>query len=333
MPKLPALDGLRAAAILIVMLSHTGLGHWVPGGFGVTIFFFLSGYLITTLLRLEAARTGGISLRGFYLKRTLRIFPPMYLTIAVVAALTAVGAIDRPVTSTGVAADLLFLTNYAPQLGWGNGVAIPLWSLDVEEHFYILFSTLFAFAIVRIGNRRAAALCLTLALAVLAGRLATAWGGGDLGYVFYWSHTRLDSILWGSVLAFWQNPAVDRDAWRPNVVHLGAALAVLALCLAIRSPVFRETLRYTLQGAALLVVFSFALQDRGIVARLLGSRPLRLVALLSYTLYLAHMPALLVAEQLRAPMPVLTGLALAFAYAGAMYLAVERPLAALRRRS
>ena len=81
---------------------------------------------------------------------------------------------------------------------------------------------------------------------------------------------------------------MDPDAWRPNPWQLAAALAALALCLAVRAEVFRETLRYTLQGAALLVVFAWALQDRGRAARLLGSAPLRLVALLSYKIGRAH---------------------------------------------
>lgn len=328
--KMPALDGMRAIAILVVMLSHTALGKVVPGGFGVTIFFFLSGFLITTLLRKENAQTGSVSLRNFYFKRTLRIFPPMYITIAAVAALTASGLLDRQLTAGGVAADLAFLTNYAPQIGVSGGVAIPLWSLDVEEHFYILFSALFAFVLCRMPARRAAAICAALASAILAIRLVTVFGMGEIENVFYWSHTRIDSILWGSVLALWQNPAMERGAWRPKIAHVALALVVLALCLAVRAPEFRETMRYSLQGAALFVIFSFVLHDRGVLARLLGSAPLRLVALLSYTLYLAHMPAIAIAEQWHLPLPALSGIALAFGYAALMYVAVEHPIARWR---
>ena len=68
MPYLPQLDGVRAVAILIVFVAHCGYGHLVPGGFGVTVFFFLSGYLITTLLRIERANAGSVSLQAFYLR-------------------------------------------------------------------------------------------------------------------------------------------------------------------------------------------------------------------------------------------------------------------------
>lgn len=327
---MPALDGLRATAILIVMLSHAGLGKMIPGGFGVTIFFFLSGYLITTLLRIEAIKTGRVSLKAFYYKRTLRIMPPMFLTIAFVAMLSLYGFTGRAVTTAGVASDFAFLTNYAPQLGLHGGVGIPLWSLDVEEHYYILFSTLFAVAFARMDGNRAAVVCLALTAVPLLFRIGMALSGDDLSNVFYWTHTRLDSILWGSVLAFWQNPAIDRDAWKPKLWHFAAALFALAVCLVIRSEVFRETIRYTIQGAALLVIFSFLLQDRSIMARVLGSSPLRWIALISYTLYLAHMPALAIAEHLGWPAPVITGFLVAFLYAIVMRIIVERPLQALR---
>src|SRR5205807_5364979 len=74
--NIPSLDGLRAASVMLVFAAHAGLKDRVPGNFGVTVFFFLSGYLITTLLRIEHDRTGRISLRDFYLRRVLRIFPP-----------------------------------------------------------------------------------------------------------------------------------------------------------------------------------------------------------------------------------------------------------------
>ena len=69
---IPSLDGLRAVSFLLVFAAHAGLEHFVPGGFGVTIFFFLSGFLITTLLRAEFEKNGVISIRHFWLRRTLR---------------------------------------------------------------------------------------------------------------------------------------------------------------------------------------------------------------------------------------------------------------------
>jgi peptidoglycan/LPS O-acetylase OafA/YrhL len=153
----------------------------------------------------------------------------------------------------------------------------------------------------------------------------------DYSLNYYWSHTRLDSILFGCCLALWQNPAVDQGAWKPKQRHVLAALAVLLACLAVRSDAFRETVRYSLQGVALFVLFSAALQDRGLARGILGSAPLRWVALFSYTLYLVHMPALAVLEHYRIPAAPLVGIVVSLLYAAAMYRFVEAPLGRWRR--
>jgi peptidoglycan/LPS O-acetylase OafA/YrhL len=90
-----SLDGIRAAAVTLVFVSHAGLNDKVPGNFGVTAFFFLSGYLITTLLRLEHEQSGAISFRAFYLRRVLRIFPPFYLALAAATVLWLVGGLPN----------------------------------------------------------------------------------------------------------------------------------------------------------------------------------------------------------------------------------------------
>src|SRR6185437_4885216 len=145
----------------------------------------------------EAANTGRVSLRNFYYKRTLRIMPPMFLTIALVATLTVVKWIDHPLWPIGVLTDVAFLSNYPQLIGGWRGVYMPLWSLDVEEHYYILFSTLFALILAKVSSRRAAVVCVGLAAVPLLIRLGMAFRGADLSYVYYWTHTRLDSILWG----------------------------------------------------------------------------------------------------------------------------------------
>src|SRR5579884_2556844 len=83
--KLPSLDGIRGVSFLIVFVAHAGLDHVIPGRFGVSIFFLLSGYLITTLLIREHRKTGRISLKLFYARRSLRIFPPLYVVVAATA--------------------------------------------------------------------------------------------------------------------------------------------------------------------------------------------------------------------------------------------------------
>ena len=141
---IPSLDGMRALAVMIVFVGHAGLGHIVPGGFGVTVFFFLSGYLITTLLRREYESHGTISLAKFYLRRVYRIFPPLYLVLAILIALQVSGFLQREMSWTAVMAQVFHLTNYYllayPSVEAAPVVphTVPFWSLAVEEHFYLL---------------------------------------------------------------------------------------------------------------------------------------------------------------------------------------------------
>jgi len=330
---LPQLDGMRAAAILIVMMGHAYLLPGIPGGFGVTLFFFLSGYLITSLLRIEAEATGRISLKGFYLRRTVRIVPPMVLSILATLLVQRLGLLPEIAQPQNVLADLLFLSNYNKELGTRLSVQIPLWSLDVEEHFYIIFSSLFALWLGRKSPAKAALACAAMCLAVLLIRCATVFfDPGSLERIYYWSHTRIDSILFGSILALWRNPVIDENPLRPGPGMLLGAILVLAACLVVREPVFRETLRYSLQGAALLVVFAWVLNLRGKASSLLGCWPLRWVALLSYTLYLIHFPALRMAEGLDLPFTWVWGYVIAFLFAMAMHWLVEKPLGRWRHR-
>jgi len=338
MGHVPALDGLRALAIVLVYVSHAGLGRVVPGGLGVTLFFFLSGFLITSLLRAEVAGTGGIGFGGFYLRRLLRIVPPLWITMGVVAVLVAAGLVPAPVPpeARGAAAQALFLANYAEiAWGWTGLPAMPLWSLAVEEHFYMVFPA--ALCLMR-GRppATAAAWCAAACAAVLLVRCWYVLALGETFATYYLTHTRIDSILFGCVLALWQNPVLDRGAWRPGRGWTAAALTLLAATLAVRSPLFRETIRYSLQGVALFVLFSSALHAKGAAARWLTHPVLRRIGLYSYTVYLIHVAVIhLVAERLTGGSLLAAGLVAilpCWAYAAAMHRWVEKPLAAVRRR-
>jgi peptidoglycan/LPS O-acetylase OafA/YrhL len=336
LPHVPQLDGVRAIAVTLVFLGHCGLDAVIPGGLGVTIFFFLSGYLITSLLRSEAAQTKRVDLTAFYLRRTFRIWPPLYITMALSAAATLLWLPSVHVDIGGTVAQALFASNYASLLGMGEGIpSLPLWSLAVEEHFYLIFPLLFALWLRRLPPAQAARWCLVGCAAVLAVRVITAFSTSELGQIYYWTHTRIDSILFGCCLALWQNPLLDRRAWRPSSVHVGLAFTIMLLCLFARDEVFRQTLRYSLQGAALFVIFSWLLQSRNVATRLLSSTPARRIGLYSYTLYLVH--RLIIALTLE----TLPGLAKVWLiliagtgsilYAAAMYRLIERPMATLRR--
>ena len=150
---IPSLDGLRAASFLLVFLGHAGspfIPIAIPAGFGVTVFFFLSGYLITTLLRLEVEQRGAINFKHFYLRRLLRIWPPFYLVLVAASALTLKGALGGELELGSVGAQALHYSNYWLIERTAKGMApgtVVYWSLAVEEHFYLVFPALYAFLI------------------------------------------------------------------------------------------------------------------------------------------------------------------------------------------
>src|SRR5258708_6677566 len=108
---IPSLDGMRTTAFLFVFLAHAGVPG-IPGGFGVTVFFFLSGYLISTLLRMEVERKGQISFKLFYLRRALRILPPFYLVLTAACVLALTGLTLGPLSVRATLAQALHYANY-----------------------------------------------------------------------------------------------------------------------------------------------------------------------------------------------------------------------------
>jgi peptidoglycan/LPS O-acetylase OafA/YrhL len=338
---IPSLDGIRAIAAMIVFVSHAGWSEVIPGGFGVTVFFFLSGYLITTLLRQEYEQTGGISLSRFYLRRVFRIIPPLYIVLLLLLFLGRDGVHPTP---AAVAAQFAQLTNYYA-IVWGTARLIPdsgpTWSLAVEEHFYLLFPLLLI-ALLRANSYRKIALVLTLlCAAVLMWRCWLIFGFKvRYDYTYYATDSRFDSLLYGCVMAIGFNPVLDRQLIRLNNKGWIAALLVsaglLALSFLYRSEPFRATLRYSVQGVALIPIFFTAIRHHTWpIYRWLEARPVRFLGLISYTFYLVHLRCLgLVSRYFHGSQLVraLLGFALAVAASTAMYYLVERHLAQLRRR-
>lgn len=340
---IPSLDGIRALSFMVVFLAHAGMPY-VPGGFGVTVFFFLSGYLITTLLRREAEQNGRISFKLFYLRRALRILPPFYAVLALAFALTLVGLLPSHVSWPGLAAQALHYSNYwVIAHGWdgliaGTGV---YWSLAVEEHFYLLFPALYvAMLKFRASGRAQHAVLLGLCALALLWRGKLVFADGVIGdRTFVASDTRFDSMLFGCALAVWGNPAMDfPKAERPNRYELAAAalgLLLLIACFQIRDPGFRESIRYTLQGIGLYPLFFLAIRHPNLsVTRWLNFRPLRFVGTLSYSLYLVHQVVIACVWHIPSPVYVraLLALGLSLLVATTIWRAIEKPCARLRSR-
>jgi len=346
---IPSLDGIRAVSVLIVVLAHSGLETLVPGGLGVTIFFFLSGYLITTLMLTENERTRKINIPKFYARRMFRLMPPLLITLAIAYGLTYVGLLPGGITAAGLVAQLLYFANYYG-LFFDPGNTIPdgtgiLWSLAVEEHFYIfypLFLTLLLGSNLR--PRTIGAVLGIGCLIVLAWRIYLVHSPDFVIYrTYYASDTRIDSIVYGCILAILINPM--RNPHRAETMSLsqwavfGTALATLLLTLLYRNATFRETIRYSLQGLALMPLFYFAVRfSKNQLFRHLSSRWIITLGTYSYAIYLIHF---VVIKMIAAHAPAIAGkffilfptaLLISIAYAAALDRFVDRYFRQLRRK-
>lgn len=339
---IPSLDGIRAMSFLIVFGSHAVSGKLVPGDFGVTVFFFLSGFLITTLLRAEREKNGSINLGHFWLRRALRILPPLYLML--LGAVLIAWLIYPPGTVYGatIAAQALFYANY--WYIYGGHPEIPgssvVWSLAVEETFYLLFPLLFlAMQARRLSGKHQAWLLWGLCVVVLAWRcvLVIAMHTASV-YIFFATDTRIDSILFGCALAVWNNPVLDKPTLTPSVwkyLLLPPALIVLILCAYSSGTVFANTWCFSIEGAALTVVFICAVRfHESPLFRVLNYRAVAFIGVLSYSLYLVHGVVLEALKRLwKLPhgyAAVALGVSLLVAWT--MYRVVETPCARLRKR-
>jgi len=349
----PALDGLRGLAVLLVMMVHlqlllpfeqTGIGAidgFIRGGYlGVDLFFVLSGFLITALLLNEMGGTGWIRFGAFYIRRALRLLPALYVLLAahvIYAQLNDLPARDEYLT---VRAAVLYMSNWQVVID-PTVVAhelTQLWSLAIEEQFYLWWP---AILVSFLGPRRSArTVGLLLGGAILAVAVWRYWLLNE-GAV-YWTEltvrtdTRVDALLIGALLAsLWVRRAtpergVDGAAW--------AALIVLFGCVAV----FRGPDDIGYEGG--LTVFALAV---GVVVLALVNgtwggrwffeiRPLRAVGRVSYGLYLWHYPIFYAVgihgTDLSNRVRVATALALTtVATLGSWYL-VERPALRLKSR-
>jgi len=340
---IPSLDGVRAVAAMLVFISHAGWSHLVPGGFGVTIFFFLSGYLITTLLRKEYESTGSISFKNFYLRRAYRIFPPLYIVLFLIALLAFAGIVEHQMQLWAVISQIFYWTNYYIVL-YGQDHFVPgtvvYWSLAIEEHFYLIFPVIFTYVIQRYSYSKAALIFSLICFLVLIWRC---WLVLEVGvppiHTYHATDTRFDSLVFGCIMGVWKNPMLDNVgevSRQTSYIVLFVAIAVLFFCLGWRNDIFRETLRYTLQGIALFPIFWLVIRHPDwMVFSWLNWPLVRFLGVISYTFYLSHVFLLMVVDRFidaDYSIRLLISFILTFSFSTLMFFLVERPIAELRKR-
>ena len=308
LPYVAALDGLRAFAVAGVLLYHGGV-PWLPGGFlGVDLFFVLSGFLITSLLLRELDMTGGIDLRRFWTRRARRLLPAAFLVIAVclvVAVAFMPGEAAR--VRTDALASFAYVGNWAQVLAdrsYFAGFERPsllqhLWSLAVEEQFYLLWPLLLVACLRRFGRRGAARLALAgaIASAVLTAVLFTP--GQDPSRVYFGTDTHASGLLVGALLAFLWPLRELRSAPKPGarlLLDAGAVAGLAAVVVAMATwhdydpIVYRGgLLAFAIAAAALIGALAHPACR---VARVAGAAPLRWIGQRSYGIYLWHWPVM-----------------------------------------
>jgi peptidoglycan/LPS O-acetylase OafA/YrhL len=349
----PALDALRAFCILIVITVHTyddgRLWRWLGGGQGVTIFFVLSGYLITTLALREERRRGSVSLRAFYVRRCCRILPLYYLTLGLYCLLIFGFSASSSLRATMTTA-LPYFASYLPEVPYytlhQNGVEIPFvqsWSLGVEEKFYLIWPVL-GFVVWRAAaTRRLAGTILVTACFALAPVICTmAFDSKIMGRCLFAYYP----ILVGCVTA----QLLDDERWfrrlhalaKPTATLVVSILFVgahLAIPWVSPSSLHAWRVLYALTVAALLVS---VLLGHGWLQRALDRPVLVFIGRLSYGIYLIHIFGILLAYKLTehywtnsliagVPRYILACL-LSIAGAWLLHWAVEKPCIALGRR-
>ena len=347
---LPALDGLRAVSILLVVISHAGLSYVVPGGLGVLIFFVISGFLITRQMIVEVERTGSLNIKAFYLRRIFRLLPALILYLVLFSIILL--GLSSIITPMHLASGLFYFANYYQVfIGYPLHNPVPIaWSLAVEEHYYIVFPFLILMA--RKNLREILPLLGILVMAVLVWRIflfsachaqpeLAACGLPGEDRIFHATDSIFDCILYGAIAALvlhYHSDIVRRHLIGRNILLLAGAC--LLITLLFRDEMFRETLRISLQCILIAVIIVNILFGEWEKPRsILAYKSMVWIGRLSYSLYLFHFGVLITVQAfqnhkqtLTEPIDFILYFILSFTFAAGSYYLVEKPMIGVRKR-
>ena len=349
----PPLTGIRGIGVTVLLIDHSYFGAFPGSWFTISIFCVLSGFLITSMLVGEGERTGGVSLRTFYERRAVRLLPPLFLTVALLAAYAGlVYVADAAQRVWGdIAAATFYYADYRSASGHEPflGFLAQAWSLSVEEQYYVLWSVLMVVALKFRKRKLAYGIAAAGVVASAADRLwtvtsAPAFTNAVFNRAYYAFDTRADALFLGCLLGLAATGG-HLGGWPPwakgTLAALAAASAATLVWIRFEVPLgTRAVVTWGLplsELAAAIIIAYFIVNPVGLGSRFMGLGPFVFVGYLSYTIYLVHWPIFIAIAPYGThwgfwPTEALR-LALVFGIAVASWYLMERPLTRWRRRS
>jgi peptidoglycan/LPS O-acetylase OafA/YrhL len=359
---LPALDGLRALAVLAVLAYHLG-EPWARGGYlGVDLFFVLSGFLITSLLLEEREETGTIALSKFWARRARRLLPALFVMVAAVMVFVVlegqfgqtdfVAAIDLSALRSQAFATLLYVANWQQILVHHSYFAqfsapSPLdhtWSLAIEEQFYVAWPLVTLGLLAKgLAQRRRLGITVSVAIAVASTALMAILftPGGDPTRVYFGTDTRLGDLAVGTLLAWLTARRPETPERVASLLRVAAPLALAGLLALMvtagNAGQFPSDFMFEggFLGASILcaIVLADVRREGSVLAKVFSVRPLVAIGLVSYGIYLWHWPVIVLATPASVGVSgtslLLARLGIIAAFVLASYFLVELPV---RRR-
>jgi peptidoglycan/LPS O-acetylase OafA/YrhL len=297
---IPYLDSLRSIAVLLVVGRHYDVSEYIPGGFGVTIFFFISGFLITTLLLMEESKLNSISLKSFYLRRVKRLSPPFFIFLLISVPIYTY-LFELNFNPLQVVFGTVYLGNIHNILvdyqSWEYGIISYriLWSLAIEEHFYLFFPIFLIF--VKNTERRVFYVFIGIIISLIFRFSNWIIFEDSESFNYHFTLTRMDSILFGVLLAlntkYWKGHR-EPIATTKVVMLIFLGLFVVFSSFLFRNDFFQDVLKFSVQGIGLYMIFYTLFAKHAFIKHfdLLDFKIMKFLGKISYEIYLWHYPVI-----------------------------------------